>query len=413
MLYVHRVLHPVGEGAFFTEQFYDEKKSCVFSVVYDCGSIHDQEKALIPQINNAFFGKEIDMMFISHFDDDHVNGIEKLIIAKKLTNKSKAFIPFIIPLEDLYKLDAKSKKQLENYKTIFNILKRNHVRIIPVVPDRVPFNDYPYKDDENVGIFQISGCTIKLDHLYWNYIPFYVSEDYYNAFVKGIRDYNDDKENQSHKIEIEKLYDPEEVQKHIDKLKPIYQKLGKSARGVTKINVNSLLVLSKAEDPRMVKYVMFIGGKLPVLPFGFTFHFDSFYHRICNESCLYTGDCTLKSKKYWAKLIQQLQKCNISEIGLFQIPHHGSPNNYNNAIPNNNDFTLDAGFVNCCLTKGNAHFEYKTIEDFWRNCKPLFLVTEDPVSKIHFVITLEVPDNNQQTPKTTEIEHIQNTSKSI
>ena len=158
---------------------------------------------------------------------------------------------------------------------------------------------------------------------------------------------------------------------------------------------------------------MFIGGKLPVLPLAFSIHPRFPYHRIYNESCLYTGDCALKSKKRWTKLIQQLKDCYISEIGLFQIPHHGSPNNYNKAIPNNNAFTIDVGFINCCLTKGNAHFEYKIIEDFWGNCKPLFLVTEDPVSKIHFVITLEVPDNNQQTPKTTEIEHIQNTSKSI
>ena len=33
-----RVLHPVGQGAFFTEQFYDESGKVVHNVVYDCGS---------------------------------------------------------------------------------------------------------------------------------------------------------------------------------------------------------------------------------------------------------------------------------------------------------------------------------------------------------------------------------------
>lgn len=402
MYYVHRELHPVGEGAFFTEQFYDEKKSCVFSVVYDCGSYHKQDKVLFPQIEKAFTSKEIDFMFISHFDNDHIKGIKRLIEKQKLTSNSKVFIPFVIPLEDLYEQDTESREQLENYKAIFNILKINHVRIIPVAPNMVPYNDYPYKDDENVGIFQISGITIKLDHIYWNYIPFYVSEDYYDAFVKGIQVFNDQQKDDSQKITIEKLYDPEEVQKHIENLRNIYQELGNEASGVTKININSLLVLSKAESPGMVKSVMFIGGKAPDLPYAFTLHLVFFDNRFCNESCLYTGDCMLKDDKYWNKLVSRLKNCSISKIGLFQIPHHGSPNNYNNKIPDNNDITISAGFVNCCLKKGNAKFEYQIIEDFQKNCKPLLLVTEDPASKIHFVITIDESAASSDDNITTE-----------
>lgn len=400
MYYVHRELHPVGEGAFFTEQFYDEKKSCVFSVVYDCGSIHKQKDVLFPQIEEAFTDKEIDLMFISHFDEDHVKGIKKLCDNKdkRLTGNSKVYIPFIIPLEELNNpTDDDKKEYVSYYKEIFNILTTSGVKIIPVVPNMPSFSDFSDSKD-NV---QISGRPIVLpQNIIWEYIPFNVSGDYYKEFIDKVLEHN--KTHKDDQVLINNLFDPKEVCKHKGVLRDIYNSIGQGAGGVTSINVNSLLVLSKAEKPKNVKSVMFIGGKLPVLPFGFTFHFDYLYHRICNESCLYTGDCTLKNDDCWGKLVSQLKDCNISEIGLFQIPHHGSPNNYNNAIPNNNDFTLDAGFVNCCLTKGNAHFEYKIIEDFWGNCKPLFLVTEDPVSKIHFVISIDESAASSDDNITTE-----------
>lgn len=39
MIYVKRTFHPVGQGAFFTEQFYDNsQKKLLYNVVYDCGS---------------------------------------------------------------------------------------------------------------------------------------------------------------------------------------------------------------------------------------------------------------------------------------------------------------------------------------------------------------------------------------
>lgn len=37
-LYFKRVLHPVGQGAFFTEQFFDGDNT-IFNVVYDCGEL--------------------------------------------------------------------------------------------------------------------------------------------------------------------------------------------------------------------------------------------------------------------------------------------------------------------------------------------------------------------------------------
>ena len=47
-----RIFHPVGHGAFFTEQFIDPISNIVlYNVVYDCGSVSPQMKERIYHIN--------------------------------------------------------------------------------------------------------------------------------------------------------------------------------------------------------------------------------------------------------------------------------------------------------------------------------------------------------------------------
>ncbi len=63
-----RVLHPIEQGAFFTEQFYDENDVNIFTVTYDCGE-KNSNKHLEREIDNTLYPTgqpvEIDLMFIS------------------------------------------------------------------------------------------------------------------------------------------------------------------------------------------------------------------------------------------------------------------------------------------------------------------------------------------------------------
>jgi len=52
MMVFKRVLHPVGQGAFFTEQFFDNAGKAVFNVVYDCGE-YRTSKHLDKEIENT------------------------------------------------------------------------------------------------------------------------------------------------------------------------------------------------------------------------------------------------------------------------------------------------------------------------------------------------------------------------
>lgn len=74
-----RIFHPVGHGAFFTEQFYDDYGNLLFNVVYDCGTKTSNVNTDTLFTNTFPKGSHIDILFISHFDDDHISGIEKNI----------------------------------------------------------------------------------------------------------------------------------------------------------------------------------------------------------------------------------------------------------------------------------------------------------------------------------------------
>lgn len=75
----------MGQGAFYSEIFkiYHELWSHEsFCVVYDCGSSGNKTQA--SKVVKWFEPKEIDILFISHFDEDHVNLISELKKAEGL-----------------------------------------------------------------------------------------------------------------------------------------------------------------------------------------------------------------------------------------------------------------------------------------------------------------------------------------
>ena len=75
-LYSDFRLWPVGQGLFYSGSIRKEDNS--FEFIYDCGG----DKLIISNIVDNYLkysSKEIDMLVISHFDEDHINGLPYLL----------------------------------------------------------------------------------------------------------------------------------------------------------------------------------------------------------------------------------------------------------------------------------------------------------------------------------------------
>lgn len=78
---VRKCFHAVGNGTLFTGQIYDKNSDDIFNWMYDCGSTSKKTVlSTIADLSNWFGPRNvIDMLVISHFDNDHVNGLEALL----------------------------------------------------------------------------------------------------------------------------------------------------------------------------------------------------------------------------------------------------------------------------------------------------------------------------------------------
>ena len=77
-----RTFHPIGQGAFYSERFYDDSGD-VTNVVFDCG-VEDVEERHKKVVRGIFSGNEaIKFLFISHLDNDHISLVKTLKEAVK------------------------------------------------------------------------------------------------------------------------------------------------------------------------------------------------------------------------------------------------------------------------------------------------------------------------------------------
>lgn len=91
MLYSDWVQHPIGKGGFHSGCInFDDRY--FFDWVFDCGSI--ARKRLDKYIDNwnKTQRKKLDWLFISHFDLDHVSGLDTLLTGRKTNN---VVIPYV------------------------------------------------------------------------------------------------------------------------------------------------------------------------------------------------------------------------------------------------------------------------------------------------------------------------------
>lgn len=77
---VYFTYHGIGQGMFYTGKIDFGNGEPAFNFVYDCGTSSRQQ--LLKNAITAYHANcshSIDLLILSHFDDDHINGLDSLL----------------------------------------------------------------------------------------------------------------------------------------------------------------------------------------------------------------------------------------------------------------------------------------------------------------------------------------------
>ena len=330
---IKRFFYPIGHGGFYAEKH--KIGSNRFTIVYDCGSKSYVKANAIIEI--AFKEKEvIDILFISHFDADHVNKINFL---KKRTTIKNVVMP-LLHKEEIYLLKNMFRvlklpilRLLSNPKQFFD----KNTKIIKIRPtDNMEGNIDTRNaiDLDNLNDFiQDSGRSIRKSSLHyeWVFIPYnYEHKERLKQLKEKLLGANFTEEDI---IALQK--DPEWTLKKIEididksttrdktKFKNLYNSLVSSTNKKIKINETSMLLYSGIVT--LSKDNLF--KKSCIFNFNTNKDLSSISKRTDKVSSLYTGDINLKDidvKRIFSSLWRN--------IGTIQIPHHGSVENFEKSV---------------------------------------------------------------------------------
>ncbi len=302
---IQRIFYPIGQGAFYSEKH--EK----FNIVYDCGNWR-RTNVSGNLVRQSFSSNDvIDILFISHFDYDHISRIDTLrdtvghikrVVMPLLHKEEKIFLSNIFQ-----SLGFNSIQLINNPRQFFG--NDTQVTFVAAVENEDLSSNVESQDEPRVE----SGEGIRLNDSHYNWV--FIPHNFENKNRSSIFEQALSKEG----FDVEKLRkDPDYAINHIEtkakknRIKKIYH----SIQGG--INQNSMVVYS--------------GCTSPVIANVRWFHKDlnywmirPFYDLISKEvSCIYTGDVDLnvvdlrsKFDRYW------------NYIGAVQVPHHGALKDFN------------------------------------------------------------------------------------
>ncbi|RXZ70185.1 MBL fold metallo-hydrolase [Fusobacterium necrophorum] len=347
----------VGQGNFYVEKFSEKN----ITVIYDCGSLNKEE--LIKKIDKTLSqDKTIDLLFVSHFHQDHINGIPYLL---ENYNIKTIVLPFLTPenkkiMEMTYLIELESKGPIEK-NTIMNdevycfinnpdkfILEKNKKKNQNIKERERKYtisiyyvlDDISKKQNENyiVGGTDFSNI-LKLNRIDWHYIPFnFRDEDLIIDLQKRILGVFED------------FYSCDLIELALEeRKKEVWKAIGKIYKDTikrTEVNTNSMVIFS---GPTQQGWIGEWGGGIEILLLREVLH-----EMVCKlgdlkVGCLYTGDYNANKNEGFKKLEKFFGKY-WNEIGYFQIPHHGSDHNFSK------DFLRgDIFYIISCLQEKNPY----------------------------------------------------------
>ena len=327
-----RTFHPVGQGAFYSERFHGKDEGVDFCIVYDCGTKTSKEKVNpATVIQDAFEDSTpIDILFISHFDEDHVSMIEKLANRRRI---KRVVLP-LLPVEETVVLQAYYHQTgnsigerlltdpigfFEKETAVLYVDQAGNESVEPlnssVEVDRAFSTDTDVVvltpngdqlDAEPRGCIKIpSGTMIFVPCHTWCYIPHnYKYSERHDALMNELSKRTD--------IDLTRLGEASYLVSKRIELNEVYKSLQTIKCG--NINENSMLVYSGPPQYRSAKLHAW-GGCWSYCGF-FWWHED-------RSACIYSGDSDFNKVR-----IHRVYGSHWKNVGTVQIPHHGSAGSF-------------------------------------------------------------------------------------
>lgn len=319
--------HPVGQGLFCTGMVFMERAP-VFTFVYDCGT-SSQQKLLVDAIDKLQFAYDIDLLTISHFDNDHINGLGHLL---NKYNVKTLLLPALNLDERLYIAYSNGVSASDNIisfyidpvKYLLSKYDDSIEKIILVPSGKSEDNeiDNRYGDEElhidlesidsdnpKVKILKVGGRLVYKS--IFEFVPYNdssVQSKINKSFCNSVRKESDVFLNSS---------GVNNIQAALARIKDSFDKnFGKSA---LKRNIISLYLFA-GPCVSKTRYL-----------FGVVFNENEyvFHHYIRGisttaDGLLFSGDGYLDSKKNLDSLMTFFGKDRMSRIACFQVMHHGA-----------------------------------------------------------------------------------------
>lgn len=335
-----RIIHPVGQGAFYSETFSSDLSGPLLSVVYDCGSSSKSKiKSMIENLES------LGILFISHFHDDHTNMIDTLL---NRNNNALVIIPGINHCRFLVDL-------ISNYLHTGSTCSSSILFMLRCVT--------ALKTPKDSGEIILQGdlssmvpTTKKIIALAPSSTLIIKSISYEWCYDACYSEYDTSKESEL----IEKLATI------IPSLKDILNNPN-AYRDPVWYQEHLLVELSKLQEAGLsqIKNVYSkVFGKEKHNSYSMLVHSHALNRDVANSDCLYTGDIEITDQV--KTIIQKLDPHYI------QVPHHGSAKNHNRAAYHRRQIA----FISVGTSNKYGHPGRKVLMDLLQICPYIHVVTE-------------------------------------
>ena len=325
------VFHPVGHGLFYTGEITDGQGKS-FSFAFDCGSENNTiisdiiSNGKLPNGINDILPEQIDLLIISHFHSDHISNALDLISTKKV---KKVILPYLTDTAKiLYASQIDSSLQNRNNLTQFiadpvsviNELNENCEVYVLNEERESDFNQPEFSNPENDtfefkwadrssrGTNQHAGNTSLISPI-WEF-HFFMPKTGSSTKLQQLQTFF-----ASNSITIDNA-----ASRYSD-IKAEMKRLGLAN------NVSNIVCAHGPVEDIFIEAIHCNRGRLPFYNSHY-YLWRYFYDRTFAPYQFLTGDAVIADTSAFS----HHYKHQLASSILFQIPHHGSKNNWDDVF---------------------------------------------------------------------------------